>query len=619
MSGEEVGPGADGMLEIMRSVFFNSKDAIFTIDPQGKVTAANPTARKIFNISEGEMGKHFVDLSIFDDTARKDVTSFMGTGGFVDAEGETSLKVTFADGANMWLGIRTDPIKDNEGNTTGHIITASDITKRKEFEQAIIESAHRFRSLVENLHEGVGINDPDDNIIYANPALSRLLGFSVDELRGMNISDLVVPEDLQLIRGKTKTRMMGITDDYQTRMRCRDGTIKDVLVSAAPWTSERGEFKGSIGLLLDITDQKRAAKALKDSEEKYRATVEQSAENIYIFDVDTNKLIEVNQALCDLLGYTKEEMIGMVPGDFIAHEEQDVKGQIRKVLEKGRAIIGERKYTKKNGEVRDVEVSASHIKYGNRSMLCVVSRDVTEKKRARLQLIEERNRAEFYLDLLAHDVGNLHHGILSGLDLYSMSCDNAERQAKALDMVRQLLNRSLKLVENIKTFTKLSSEPIELEPMDVRALLENGAQSAFSSFPDVRIEHELSIRTVDATAMVEPLFQEALFNLYHNAIKFQDPERIRIETALDRNEKGGLRITISDHGQGISDDDKKDLFNRIKEPTKRKHTGLGLSLIKALVDRCNAKIFVEDRKAGHYRDGVRFIIEFPPAVRPAEP
>ncbi|MFO8052073.1 MAG: PAS domain-containing sensor histidine kinase [Thermoplasmatota archaeon] len=597
--------------EVFKSIFSNSSVGIVTLDIDGNITLANPVALSLLKVEKLPDKLNISDLDIIGKETLEYLSEIFKERRKSTGAMDRALKIVYRDGEHKWVQLRSNEISGKDGDTKGYSVLLTDITERVESERELEQSAGRFEMVVERLHEGVAITDLDENIKFANGALGKLLGISPENLKGMNISSFVSGNDLETVRSKTLSRKKGVRDDYEIKVRSADGKEKDVLVHASPWTDENGALRGTMGLLLDITKQKESQRNLRANEEKYRATVEQSAENIYIYDIGSKRIVEANRTLQNLLGYTTEEMKRLRPADFIAHTKEDVREHIEWVQEKGKAIIGERTYIRKDGTPVDVEVSASLIKEGDHPMLCVVSRDVTERKRARRQLIEKKNLAEFYLDLLAHDMGNIHHGMMAGLDLYEMYGADLDKKEMAIGKVKELLSRSLRLAYNIKTYTKVrSSKPI-LSKMKLSDLVERGYEAAVGSFPDKDVEHVTGWDNKDHMVMAEPLMEEIFYNIYHNALKYQKGKRTFLETRVEEKKDGRIRIEISDQGMGIPDSMKKQIFERSRDPSGMQHTGLGLVIIDTLVERYLGEVWVENRIRGDHTRGSVFKMEFP--------
>ena len=158
---------------------------------------------------------------------------------------------------------------------------------------------------------------------------------------------------------------------------------------------EDGRAVRFIGTVLDVTEEKRAEEALKRSEERYRAVMEQSTEGIYLMDTRSRRLLETNPAFQAMFGYTAEELRGMELYDLIAHSREDVDIHIGRTLEAGRRLVGERSYRRKDGSIVEVEVGVSTISYNSHKAICATVRDITARKRAEeaLKLSEERFRS----------------------------------------------------------------------------------------------------------------------------------------------------------------------------------------------------------------------------------
>ncbi len=162
--------------------------------------------------------------------------------------------------------------------------------------------------------------------------------------------------------------------------------------AAVQRNTELSRTKRELTLLnMELVDQ---ARKLKQSEERYRAVVEQTAEGIYLVDADNRQVVESNAAFQRLLGYSAQEMQNMSIYVFVGHDRENVDARFEEVLAAGSHSFGERQYRRKDGSLVTVEASAGVITYGRRQVLCTVVRDVTERKRTEAQLQQQNHLLE---------------------------------------------------------------------------------------------------------------------------------------------------------------------------------------------------------------------------------
>lgn len=186
--------------------------------------------------------------------------------------------------------------------------------------------------------------------------------------------------------GADTDQMLRAFDDMPHMSLPQFKTVLELLFQIASEISQLG-YNNQF-LKKEIADRQEVEQVLYENEAKYRSVVEQSAENIFMVDVKTRQILEVNPAFCNLLGYSKEEILKLTAYDFIAHPKDDIDDKINRVLNETRIFLGERQYRRRDGRLVDVEVSVNMIEFKGRSAMCVVSRDITERKLAEKKLLE---------------------------------------------------------------------------------------------------------------------------------------------------------------------------------------------------------------------------------------
>ena len=157
-----------------------------------------------------------------------------------------------------------------------------------------------------------------------------------------------------------------------------EGVLVSSVVAALRHARERAEASAQEAL--------SHRESMRRSEELYRSVVEQAEENIFLVDIETKRILEVNSAFHRSLGYALEELKGMTLYDVVAHERESIDRNVERITREGQHSIGERQYRRKDGSLADMEVHTSVVPYGSRKALCIVAHDITERKRADAEL-----------------------------------------------------------------------------------------------------------------------------------------------------------------------------------------------------------------------------------------
>jgi PAS domain S-box-containing protein len=262
---------------------------------------------------------------------------------------------------------------------------------RTRAERALRESEERFRATFEQAAVGVAHVAFDGSWLRVNQKLCEIVGYTREELLEQTFQDITHPDDTEVDLEHLSRLRTGEISRYSMEKRYfrKAGSMVWIDLTVSLVRAASGEPEYFIAIVEDITERKRAGEALVQSEERYRAVVEQAAEGIFLFEAATGDILESNAAFQELLGYTAEEVLSMKIYDFVAHDRESVDSNIRLILNEGKRSVGERRYHCRDRSLVDVEVTASLIYYRGRKVICTVIRDVSERVEA-FRLLEVR-------------------------------------------------------------------------------------------------------------------------------------------------------------------------------------------------------------------------------------
>jgi PAS domain S-box-containing protein len=223
------------------------------------------------------------------------------------------------DGAKRLLAWWCRVLKDATGNVVGAISSAHDITEHKLAEEALRESEERYRTLVENTGEGIGIVDLEDRFIFANQAADEIFGAPKGSLIGHSLSEFVDPMQLEDVSKKIYARQPGQASIYPLDILRPDGSQRTLNITSSTRFDAQDKPIGSFGIFSDITERKRTEEALRESEEKFRVLFESAQDGIFLLSSDGN-IKELNESFARMHGYTIKEMLKMNLRDIDAPE-----------------------------------------------------------------------------------------------------------------------------------------------------------------------------------------------------------------------------------------------------------------------------------------------------------
>jgi len=249
-------------------LFENSPEGIVLLDNEDRVVRVNKEFTRMFGYSMNEAeGKAINELI--------SPLELRGEALRVTQQVSQGLQVSFEtvrcrkDGTRFDVSILGTPINQGLDKTASVYGIYRDISDRKEIEDALHQSEHLFRTVVENLAEGLLITEFDDSILYANPRLALITGYEVEEMIGKQTHKLFTDEsEWPAAERRNGERAQGIGGSYEMRLRRKDGTLIWVLVNAAPFVNAENEIIGTFGAVTDITERKASQEDLIEARER---------------------------------------------------------------------------------------------------------------------------------------------------------------------------------------------------------------------------------------------------------------------------------------------------------------------------------------------------------------
>jgi PAS domain S-box-containing protein len=393
---------------MMRQIMDTASVAIFLVDRSGRIVHANSRMAKMFGCSlEDLVGSEYVDHvhPSERETGRQKMLALLASEiPSVDLERLYWRK----DGTQFWGHLAGQRFHDIHGGELGLVGVITDIDKRKQAEDLVSASEKKFSAIFGLIPDPTTITDIETGkILDLNDPAARWFGHSREEAIGMTTAEVQVWEDPsdrdRLIQ---KIRAKGVINDMSFRLRMHDGEIREVLISSR--MIEIGGKQHMLSRVHDITELKRAAEVLRISEEKFRKVFLTSPDSININRLQDGMYISINQGFTSITGYTAADVIGKTSVELnIWDDPADRQKLVEGLRKQGEVKNLEARFRSKDGRIIDGLMSASLIEIDHIPHLVNITRDITERKRSELALIQsERKYRRLYNEtpVLLHSI-----------------------------------------------------------------------------------------------------------------------------------------------------------------------------------------------------------------------
>ncbi len=414
----------------------------------------------------------------------------------------------------------------------------------------------------------------------------------------MSIADLLAGDDSRVLAERLVGLLALGAGRNEVRIRRKDGSVRHCLVHASPIGADR-----LLGLLLDITDRREAEEQLRESEERFRSLSEAAFEAILVHD--GGRIVDANQALCDLGGYSWHELVGRDAFEFIAPEHRELA--YRNLL-----ADYDRPYEiealRRDGTRIPVEVQGRSFPYRGQVHRVVAIRDISERKKAervRESLIRELEAKNAELERFGYTVT---HDLKAPLVTIRGFADYVERDARE-GRTDRLAADAVRIIDAVAKLQQLLDELFELSrasrpvgpPVAVPAAelvqealrLVGGRRSATQA--RVEVAGTLPVVFGDRARLVQ-VFQ----NLLDNAMKFAGAAEAPLVTVEARpSVEGKAVLVVRDNGMGIEPRHRDRVFELFEKLDPRAEgSGVGLALVKRVVESHGGRVWLESEGRG---------------------
>lgn len=531
------------------------------------------------------------------------------------------------------------PLKTNEHHFEAHIIPINkdevlifinDITSRKKKELELIaaekrahENETRFNALHDASFGGIGIHDKGV-ILECNQGLSDMTGYSVAELIGM--------DGLRLIAEKSRQQVIKYIQEGYEKPYEEFGVRKNGEEFPIRLEARNVPYKGEIVRTVefrDISDQKKVEKEILKAKELaqrnetfYNAILNHMGDPVFVKD-DSSRLFLVNDAFCDFFEVKREDAIGKTLAEHVSSEEKEAFLRVdNQVLSDGVESIDEETITFKNTETKTISTRKTRfVDYDGKKYLIGIIRDISNRKKAEIELLVAKEKAEqadqlksAFLANMSHEIRTPMNGILGFSELLKEPNLTGAKQQEYINIIEESGERMLNIINDIISISKIEAGLMELNKQDSN--INDQIEYIYNFFlPEVtkkeltlHFQNTLSIEEANITTDREKVFA-ILTNLVKNAVKHT--EKGSIEFGYTKQDKK-LIFYVKDTGIGIPDNRKEAIFKRfiqadVTNKMALQGAGLGLSISKAYVEMLGGDLWVESKEG----EGSTFYFSLP--------
>jgi PAS domain S-box-containing protein len=598
-----------------RSLVETAGAGVASIDLVGNATFVNQSLLEQLGYSEKEIiGKKFAGFLHPEDSERV-LNIFMEGMANPDLKPKLEFRLMGKDGHSLWYYTAPTPVIIS-GVLSGASAILINITERRRVEEALQESEEKFFKAfsanplpmcLTTMSEGLFTDVNEAFLLATGHSRQDVIGHTTDEL-GFWVEPDVRDKLMEMLLSK------GRASNYECKFRMKSGEVRLVLDSVE--IINAGGQQLLLSIINDITERKRAEEALRQSEGKYRSLFEESIDPVFI-STREGIVVDANQSMLNLCGYTREEIIGMDIRKIYANPKERQKFR-QKIEQNGFVKDYEIKLRKKAGT--EVEcLLTSVVRWGDDKDILGyqgIIRDISERKLLEAERNEIEQKAELASRLasigemasgIAHEINNPLTGVIGYAQLLSQK-ELPEDIREGLEVINTGAQRVAGIIKRLLTFARQYKPERTL--VNINDIIE--ATLSLRSYQlktnniklTTRLAPDLPTTIADA-GQLQQVFLNLIVNAETEMKQAHDKGKLSVNTEQMDNI---IRISFKDDGPGIMKKNMEKIFNPFFTTRKiGEGTGLGLSVCHGIIAEHGGSIYAKSRSG----KGATFIIELP--------
>tara|TARA_R110000796_G_scaffold71409_1_gene161947 strand:+ start:18505 stop:20478 length:1974 start_codon:yes stop_codon:yes gene_type:complete len=585
-------------------VYSSLADAYLKMDLAGNALEMNDAAIELFGYNIQNESLNIVNLIYRDDFtyAMNSYKELVKNGAFTDYVARVYTK----EGPYKLVHINANLIYNDKQEAIAAEGIIRDITEEQRARVLIEEQRAELSTIVNSSPFGIVLTE-NGIIIKSNKAFQDMMGFSANELQHIDPMEFILPKDVNKIQEIQNQMNSGEKNriDFTQDIKTKKGQLIKVRVNITTIFDDLGKPKYRLSILENITEEARRSELIEEQREQLEIIFENSPLGIVLSD--NGSLTKVNSALVSLLGYSQEELQALSFEDITHQDDLFASKDVMQKIQNGEqdTVILKKRYIKKDGTVISAKSSLSVVRdhSGRVKYHLVIIEDISEQEKAEQQkenllrrLEKSNHELQEYAHVVSHDLKSPLRSISALVSWIKEDCSDIMHDSghENLNLIEMTVEKMENLINGILTYSAIERAEDDEKVVSIDETIDNIL--ALLYIPDhikVKVNKPLPSIYADATR-IQQLFQ----NLIGNAINYIDKEVGLVE--IDYKDAGKYWVySIKDNGVGIAEEYHEKIFGIFQSLTtdpKKGSTGIGLSIVKKIVEQYDGEIYLESEE-----------------------